>query len=59
MRKPRPFGMGKNMPVFCAFMFDEMWASVDVNTMLDARECERLAAWLLKAAKWIREQGGK
>lgn len=52
MRKPRPFV--SNPYEFTGIAFDNL---VDINmTGLSAKDCKRLAAWLLKAAEWIREK---
>ena len=60
MRKPRPVSKGnKTLPIWEADITTSLWVDVDVHGFLDPHEAKRLAAWLLKAAAWIREQETK
>lgn len=55
MRKPRPFE-NKHAFLCCA---DDGVVEIDAGQYLTRKEAERLAAWLLKAAEWIREKEGE
>lgn len=56
MRKPRPLKLSKLDWVAINPSTDQ----VDIDVLsANAEWCERLAAWLLKAAAWIREQEEK
>ena len=61
MRKPRPFMVHPEWKgAEITFGWDPSpRVDIDLAFSGDPREIERLAAWLLKAAAWIREQEGK
>lgn len=60
MRKPGPFIVGKRKAAEITWEWDPSpRVDFDLAFSGDPREIESLAAWLLKAAAWIREQEGK
>lgn len=62
MRKPRPFVVyGYELARIARddMHAGEQYVRIEERAGLEPKEAERLAAWLLKAAEWIREQEGK
>lgn len=53
-RKPREVWSGEWV---CTLGVNPLASCVRINTLLiSPKDCERLAAWLLKAAKWTRQE---
>ena len=66
MRKPRPLVIERKEVAYVMPKFDQIpcraiLCAFNGNGLrrLSFTDAERLAAWLLKAAAWIREQEGK
>lgn len=65
MKKPRPFSAayGSAIILDCrdqdVLEENEFWIDIDQPDHLEAKQAERLAAWLISASKWIKEQSKK
>lgn len=62
MRKPRPFVVyGYGLASIATDDGDggAHYVRLETRAGLEPEEAERLAAWLLKAAEWIREKEGE
>lgn len=58
MRKPRPFKVGGYTIAECVEYYGGSGDISFTSAVLSEESAERFAAWLLKAAEWIREKEG-
>lgn len=56
MRKPRPLTGFRGLAPQISELRNRVWIG---SSPITPEEAERLAAWLLRAAKWIREKEEK